>query len=879
MKLSPVCLAAAFTLLLNGCINDHLIPDNGYRNQVRRDYESKKSLAASRDSQLFSIFNTSISVAEYEAMQFLFAYMPLSDLADYTGDFFLTNARLAIRTRNETEWGNEIPYEVFLHYVLPPRVNNENLDSFRIVYYNEISERIHGLNAGSAALEINHWCHEKVEYQPADIRTSAPMATVLSARGRCGEESTFTVAALRTAGLPARQVYTPRWAHSDDNHAWVEVWIDNSWHYMGACEPEPVLDRGWFTEPARRAMLVHTRSFGAPADNESWIIRTKNYSLVNNLSLYANTKTIYVKVLDNNNRPVSNADVEYQLYNYAEFYPLAVIPTDETGMSMFETGLGDLLIWASRGDNFGFEKITVAERDTVILRLDRMPSGEFSIEYDLGVPPVLPPFPGIPDSLAELNNIRLSRENAIREHYRNTWMQPGESSVLAIRTGYDTTKVQDIIRRSMGNYASVAGFLSDVPAGLKDMALRMLLEVADKDLRDTREYILMDHLVNTIPYNEESSVYSLDIYVSYVLNPRIDNEILSDWRKYLADRLPEDIRSGAMARPEMLVSYVGNEIKIDDTDNYYGTPLTPVGVSQLKLADAQSRDIYFIAVCRSIGIPARMEPGTNLPQYFFDGVWHDVYFSGSMQEIPEKGYISLISNDKLPEPEYYIHFTIAKFDKGRYNTLQYDYNTKISGFPPEIALEPGHYMLVTGNRLTDSSILSGLRFFDLMPGDHRIIEVSIRKENSTALNLGKLDLNTAFKLRDGTVKKLTDICAKGLVISWLEPGTEPARHILNDLPLLADDLDEWGGYFIFVNTEGSNDSSFDKNNFEGLPLNSIFIDDPQSVLLRQCYYSLSCSSSQFPLIILTDNTGNIMYKSEGYRVGIGEQLLKNIVKN
>ncbi|MCK7531014.1 MAG: transglutaminase-like domain-containing protein [Marinilabiliales bacterium] len=45
-------------------------------------------------------------------------------------------------------------------------------------------------------------------------RTSSPMATMLSARGRCGEESTFTVAALRTAGLPARQVYTPRWAHS-----------------------------------------------------------------------------------------------------------------------------------------------------------------------------------------------------------------------------------------------------------------------------------------------------------------------------------------------------------------------------------------------------------------------------------------------------------------------------------------------------------------------------------------------------------------------------------------------------------------------------------------------------------------------------------------
>lgn len=79
-----------------------------------------------------------------------------------------------------------------------------------------------------AVLEVNHWCHEKVIYTPTDIRTSAPMATVKTAYGRCGEESTFLVAALRAVGIPARQVYTPRWAHTDDNHAWVEAWVDGN---------------------------------------------------------------------------------------------------------------------------------------------------------------------------------------------------------------------------------------------------------------------------------------------------------------------------------------------------------------------------------------------------------------------------------------------------------------------------------------------------------------------------------------------------------------------------------------------------------------------------------------------------------------------------
>lgn len=96
-----------------------------------------------------------------------------------------------------------------------------------------------------AALEVNHWCHEHVIYKPTNARTRSPLATMLTAYGRCGEESIFTLAALRAVGIPARQIYTPRWAHCDDNHAWIEVWVDGEWKYLGACEPEPRLNIAW----------------------------------------------------------------------------------------------------------------------------------------------------------------------------------------------------------------------------------------------------------------------------------------------------------------------------------------------------------------------------------------------------------------------------------------------------------------------------------------------------------------------------------------------------------------------------------------------------------------------------------------------------------
>ena len=184
-------------------------------------------------------------------------------------------------------WGDSIPEDIFRHFVLPVRINNENLDESRMVFFDELKDRVKGLSLYDAVLEVNHWCHEKVIYTPSDGRTSSPLASVKTAYGRCGEESTFTVAALRSVGIPARQVYTPRWAHTDDNHAWVEAWVNGKWYFFGACEPEPVLNLGWFNGPAYRGMLMHTKVFGKYNGPEDVMERTDGYTEINVIDNYA----------------------------------------------------------------------------------------------------------------------------------------------------------------------------------------------------------------------------------------------------------------------------------------------------------------------------------------------------------------------------------------------------------------------------------------------------------------------------------------------------------------------------------------------------------------------------------------------------------------
>jgi len=716
MKMYLKFLLALITVLISCNSGTHLINNKQYLANTEKTFTQRKVLAGKRDSALFSVFNQKLSREQSEALQFLYAYMPLSDLADYTGDFFLSNVDISLRARTETSWGKDIPEEVFLHYVLPCRINNENLDSFRIAYYNELLTVVKGKGIREAALEINHWCHEKVGYQLADIRTSAPMSTILSARGRCGEESTFTVAALRTVGIPARQVYTPRWAHSDDNHAWVEIWFNGEWYYMGACEPEPVLDRGWFTEPARRAMLVHTKSFGAYMGDENIINKNINYTNVNNLAKYAVTKKIFVKVFNKDDAPVSNALVEFQLYNYAEFYPLAVIPTDENGVCQFETGLGDLLIWAHKDDDFDFKKISVNETDTLKLKLNRELNGRSSIDLDLDVPIVRSPLPGPAQELIEQNSERINKENIIRQKYIDSWMKPADVKTLAITLHIDTARVISIIDRSMGNYKEISSFLSETPDSLLQFALSLLEILPDKDLRDVKRSTLSDHLRNSPLHNN----------IEYILNPRIANELLVPWRHYFLTKLPSQLVIKASGDPAIIIQYLNEKIIIADDENYYNTPITPVGVNELKVSDSGSRAICFVAICRSLGIASRLETGRNVPQYFFNKKWNDVYFSDQKQPDQNKGYLKLQSTDTKPVPEYYIQFTIARFERGRYNTLEYDYNKKITSFTEELPLPPGHYMLVTGNRLNDSKILSNISFFDLSENEHKTVDVKTR---------------------------------------------------------------------------------------------------------------------------------------------------------
>ena len=836
---------------------------------IQRMLAEQKKLTGNCVTPLWEIFDSRLSRDEKQAMEFLFAYMPLSDLADYSPGFFLANVRKSLDARSEMPWGSIIPEDEFLHFVLPLRVNNENLDSFRLVMYDEICDRIRGMDMEHAALEINHWCHEKVSYRPTDLRTSAPLSTVKKSFGRCGEESTFTVAAMRTAGIPARQVYTPRWAHTDDNHAWVEVWINGKWHYMGACEPEPILDMGWFSEPSKRVMLIHTRAYGKYFGKEEVITQEDRFSELNLTSRYAPVKTIAVVVRDRQGFPARHATVDFGLYNYAEFYPVATKQTNDSGTVTLTTGLGNLFIWASDGTCFDYKMISVAATDTLSLTLGASISVPHVESYDLIPPHATRITIQVSDREKQENNRRLAKEDSIRTSYMATFSDSAWSASFSNRLGLNRDSVTVVMSKSFGNWIEIAAFLEENKES-GHTALALLYQLSDKDLSDTRASTLTDHLVNSSGTCRKER----ELFEKWILSPRIANENLSPWRGFL--KLKMATLAGPASRDiSVLTAWIKDSITVNTSANLHSrAPLTPAGVYNLRAADPLSRDIFFVAACRAMEIPARIHPVTMNTEYEAGGVWHRVNL-----DVPEAshpmGSISLINKNGTFMPRYYTHFTLARLKQGTYRTLTFNEGMKLSDFHSPMEVDTGQYMLVTGNRLEDGAVLNTITFFHVKPNERKDLPVVIRLMPGKAKPSGKLNLNGLMFTRYGSTvpQPLAALATSNLVIFLLDPEKEPSKHVLNEISAYEDHFSRRQEVMVF-GISGRQLSEADLLSNYDLPPGKIMGEDTRDNILDALENQYGELSGKLPVVVLCDREGNIYLFSAGYTIGIAEQLLK-----
>ena len=799
---------------------------------------------------LSSLWLTTQGQTRDDYVNFLYQYMPLPDKTDYPLEFYQQNVSLSLTARAAMPWGEDVPEREFKHFVVPVRVNNENLDMSREVFYKALKPRVENLSMKDAILEVNHWCHEHVTYRPSDARTSSPLATLKTAYGRCGEQSTFTVAALRAVGIPARQVYTPRWAHTDDNHAWVEAWADGKWYFLGACEPEPVLNLGWFNESASRGMLMHTKAFGDYDGPEEVMSRTPCYTEINVIDNYAPTSELQVQVVDSKGNAVPDALVEFKLYNYAEFYTVAKKNTDQNGRTFLTAGKGDMLLWVTKQGKVAVQQVSFGKDQFVTVKLDDTPLPDV-MDFDIVPPPVSAALPPVTEAQRAENNRRMAYEDSIRQAYEATM------------------PVEDW----RGNHQVIKQFLAE--AKNKNLAERLLDVLSKKDLRDVTLEVLKD--------NEVAPKEATLLYDKYVLSPRVENEWLTPYKAFFREKM------AFIKSPKQLEQWCNQNIRLDKDHNPQQLRMLPMSVYREKLTDELGRNIFFVSVARSLGMPARINEVNGKPQYYADGKWIDVFAPSAKAQNPQAkitlDYKEAAHNDN---PKYYIHFTLSKLDEGRLDLQTFpEEATWKDDFVKGQAMDTGEYVLTTGTRMASGKVLAHLQRIHL--DKDQAVAFTLRESQEDVQVIGSLNAEDIYHDKQlNTDKSLLSTTGRGYyVLAIVAPNQEPTNHAMRDISVYKDEFEKWGRKMIFLFQNEDEAQRFNFAEFNQLPETVVWGTDVDGKIRQEVWEQMKLTSPipeqssptrslSLPVFLVCDTFNRVVFCLQGYTINLGEQLLKVI---
>lgn len=767
---------------------------------------------------------------ERELLNYLRDALPEADRIELSDEQLMKIVRHAMKVRGEMPWGASIPEWMFRAFVLFPRVNNERPAFYQEYIYGELAGRLQGMTMTQAAQEVNIWTCERATYQSTDDRTADALTVLRRTFGRCGEESTLLVSALRSVGIPARQVYAPRWSHCDDNHAWVEAWVDGDWHYLGACEPEIVMDSGWFTAAASETMLVHTRAYGVEPEGERVENRIGNAYVINRTAAYANTRLLTVKV-EQDGQPKSGAVVRFEIANMAELYPINEQTTDESGEVTLLTGLGTMNLHVHDGKRYVRCAVDVERCDSLTLDFANAVELEDESAFSQRAPRESKIQPSeFPPEVLNAHAVLLENCERLRAE-RIASFPKGDPDVA----------------KAFGNHGEIEAFLAD--ARFEEADKRALLgTLTYKDFGDITADTLTDALSGALPFK---GCYPEAIWIEGVLRARVWNEPLSPSRAVLKAAFP------AKDAHELWNAMCDGMNLCEMTPETLTPDLRSMAAA--KKASEAALDVLYVAAARANGIAARLNPGT-MEKEIWCGEWKSL--------LPAKqADARLVLVEKTGrELVYGVHFTVGVKEGGAFRTLSM--NGTVLKDKLEIPVFAGEYRVMFCSRQIDGTYDGLILPRKIGSGETKVIEAIMPEDRSAQLvkcvKLPKLAAGGKQLPEEG----------RPAIIALIAPGQEPTEHFLNELLEAKGAIRDSGAAVQLLADAG------EENEKLQIVLKEIedsgLLMHPEASTLLKWRELLNAGELRLPLVVAVDGAGNGRFAIANYNVGSVLSMLRAI---
>ena len=834
-------------------------------------YDARRPLLGKKDREVEAAL-ASLSADEATLLRYFYATLPLTDVFDTPLDVLLGHARHALMLREGP--ASELPEDVYVHYVACPRVNNEPLDCCREALWGELAPRVAGLDAERAVIEVNYWCAEMATYQTTDGRTLGALGVVAGAAGRCGEESTLLVSALRSVGIPARQLYVPWWAHCDDNHAWVEAYADGAWHYLGACEPEEALDRGWFTAASGRAPMAATRLFSDYGCSEKDVVgRAGCTVLVNVTESYAATARLAVRAVLPDGEPAAGAAVAFEVLNMAGWRPLCVLTADADGRAQAELGLGGVRVHASLGELMAEKDVDVARATDSELMLQLVPvGGEDDAWHEVDVrAPKDHPAPTQALSPEQAARGRVRKAVADESRAMRVAAMHAHSAALTEQAAYERPDdnaelVAHILEAAHGNADAIYDFLT---AGAEPERLALLASLAEKDYLDAPSALLEGHLRAALATPRRSGV-DAKTWERFVLCPRIGLEHLSAWRPALGAALPGELARLVDEDPVAAWAWLCEHRSFSPAEHLAKLVGSSIGAHASGQASEVTLRALFVAACRSLGVPARLGPADGRAEVLVDGRW--VCVEGTAAA--EKTFDLRLSAPEGRAVSYGTDWSLARLGSAMQvggQELYGFHQLELWGCDPSrLEVPAGTYRLTTTVRLPNGNQQASERDF-VIDGPCELA-LYLRKP-AVGDMLQRIELPDSAPLAPGE---------GGLsLVAFVEPAEEPTEHLLNELSDNAEQLAAAGLAVTLLARPADLDETTLKNAHRAMLAAGVRVKlapDDFSELPERLARRMFANPELLPLAILLDARGEGapvgLFARGGYAVGTVELALR-----
>jgi hypothetical protein len=263
-----------------------------------------------------------------------------------------------------------------------------------------------------------------------------------------------------------------------------------------------------------------------------------------------------------------------------------------------------------------------------------------------------------------------------------------------------------------------------------------------------------------------------------------------------------------------------------------------------------------------------------------NGKWVDAKFETQETTTATVAQGNLVLNfektGRIDDPKYYSHFTLSKIVNGEPQLYEYPEDGTWSGiFKNGTTLDEGQYILVTGQRMANGGVLAHTEIFQVKNGETVTKDLVLRQDDKAIQVIGNFNAEDIYHdAATNTDKSIISTTGRGYyILGLLTPNQEPTNHALRDIATFNADFEKWGQSIVLLFKNAEEASRFDASQLPALPSTVTYGTDVDGKIAAELTEALHLTSPERPLFVIADTFNRIVFVSQGYTIGLGEQMI------